>query len=364
MRRPSTATACRSGSTRWPIVAGSPSTRHPAGGDHGLGGPTRGDAGVGQRLLEPDLRHHPLASPIRCAGRCRSVQTAHRPRRRIGPADVGEPLGRLRVERRQVVERGQAEALQELEAGAVEDRPAGRVGPALLDDEPAVEQAAHHVVRVDAADALDDAPRDRLAVGDDGQRLERGRRELEPLGAGVAGDDRARLRRRRELDAVADRAGAGCRAARSSTSRSPSRASTVSESTPARLAISRRVERPLGDEEQRFELGDRQVRLAGPGRGAAQAIDGVGVVELIGRGSAALRLERSAMAIPWSPSAQAKSASDSSIGASSSAPPARSAAVVARQVIGPHGSACSATTSRRLTSSSRARKVTAMTTRS
>ena len=31
----------------------------------------------------------------------------------------------------------------------------GRVGAALLDDEPAMQQDAHDVVRVDAADALD-----------------------------------------------------------------------------------------------------------------------------------------------------------------------------------------------------------------
>jgi hypothetical protein len=55
-------------------------------------------------------------------------------------------------------------------------RPTGRVGAALLDDQTPMQQAAHDVVRIDAANALDEGARHRLAVGHDGQRFERRRR--------------------------------------------------------------------------------------------------------------------------------------------------------------------------------------------
>src|SRR5690349_4791445 len=82
-----------------------------------------------------------------------------------------QPHCRFRVERRQIVERCQPEALQEIEGRAVEDRPAGGLGATLLHDQAAVQQAADDIVRVDAADPLDHAPGDRLAISHDCQRL-------------------------------------------------------------------------------------------------------------------------------------------------------------------------------------------------
>ena len=79
----------------------------------------------------------------------------------------------------------------------------GRVRAAQLDDEPPVEQRPDRVVRVDATDPLDRGLRHRLAVGDDRERLERRRREADGVRADVAGDERAGVRRRDQLDAVA-----------------------------------------------------------------------------------------------------------------------------------------------------------------
>ena len=130
------------------------------------------------------------------------------------------------------------------------------------------------------------------------------------------------------------------------TSRSPSRSSTTLRSTPARTAISRRVSGSLGDEQEGLEgrLGQLArrlgtslgVRLDGPARGR--------------------------------PGRRPAPSSAASISGPSGAVPA--SAVVGRGVrtsratIGPHGSACSRTTSRCLASSRRARNVTATTTRS
>ena len=65
-----------------------------------------------------------------------------------------------------------ADPLQEVAGGAVEVG-AGRVVLAGLLDQAAGEQRAHHAVDVDAADRRDPGPRDRLLVGDHGQRLQR-----------------------------------------------------------------------------------------------------------------------------------------------------------------------------------------------
>ena len=66
-----------------------------------------------------------------------------------------------------------------------------------------MEQAAHDVSGVHAADALDGAARDRLAVGHDGQRLERGRREPHGVRTEVAGDEPAALGRGAQHDLLA-----------------------------------------------------------------------------------------------------------------------------------------------------------------
>jgi len=109
----------------------------------------------------------------------------------------------IEVQRRQVVERGQAEPLEELEAGAVQDRAAGRVRAALLGDQPSVQERPHRVVRVHAADPLDGGPGHRLAIGDDGKGLERRRREAHGVDADVPGHEGAGVWSRRELSAVA-----------------------------------------------------------------------------------------------------------------------------------------------------------------
>ncbi len=66
-----------------------------------------------------------------------------------------EPRSDVRVERRELLEAGEPEPLEELEVGPVEVRPARRLGPAELDDEPSVEERAERVVGVDPADPLD-----------------------------------------------------------------------------------------------------------------------------------------------------------------------------------------------------------------
>src|SRR5687767_12153665 len=110
-----------------------------------------------------------------------------------------EPQGGLRFERRELVERRQTEPLQEIKAGPIQERPTDRIRPALLDHQPAVEQAAQHIVGVDTADALDDGARHRLAVGDDRQRLESSRRKAAAVGADVTRDEPPGLGRGDEL---------------------------------------------------------------------------------------------------------------------------------------------------------------------
>ena len=116
----------------------------------------------GEDLLEALGRHQPTlrgrASEPRRHGRRRP---ARQPRSTVETrldglaALLGEPGGDVDVERRQVVEARQPEPLEELEAGAVQERPAGRVGAAELDDQAPVQQRPDGVVGVDAADALD-----------------------------------------------------------------------------------------------------------------------------------------------------------------------------------------------------------------
>ena len=112
------------------------------------------------------------------------------------------------------------------------------------------------------------ALRDRLAVGDDRERLERRRREPDGVRADVARDEGARLRRRSRARPGRRRARGGCPAARSDTSRSPRRASTVARSVPASARDLAPRQRPLGDEQERLEGGLGQLdRRAFGGRG-------------------------------------------------------------------------------------------------
>src|SRR5919201_6351133 len=81
------------------------------------------------------------------------------------------------VERWKVVQRAQPQRLEEGHRGAIDCRTAWRVRASALFDQALVEEGAHHVVTVDAANALDLRTRDRLTVRHDGQRLQRCRRE-------------------------------------------------------------------------------------------------------------------------------------------------------------------------------------------
>ena len=147
---------------------------------------------------------------------------------------LGEARGDVDVERRQVRRGWSARTAR----GTRSRCRTGTGGPGSSDRPSSTisrrcSRRADRVVGVDAADALDGGLRDRLAVGDDRERLERRRREADGVGADVARDQRAGLGRGRELDAVAVDAAAGCPGRASDTSRSPSRASTVSRSVPA-----------------------------------------------------------------------------------------------------------------------------------
>ena len=146
---------------------------------------------------------------------------------------------------------------------------------------------------------------------------------------------------------------------RSETSRSPSRASTVARSVPARAPISRRV--------SGFSATNRSAS-----RAASVSSIGGGARSHGRRRSPSARrrrLERlGRVRLVSGVGGHANDSRVSSSGASSSdrrrrprPAPRRSSR---RATIGPHGSACSTTISRRFMSSSMARNVTAMTTRS
>ena len=74
---------------------------------------------------------------------------------------------------------------------------------ALLHRRLVVEQGPDRVVRVHAADPLDGRLRHGLPVGNDRERLERGRRQPDRIGPDVARDKGAAIGRGRELHAVA-----------------------------------------------------------------------------------------------------------------------------------------------------------------
>src|SRR4029078_9091772 len=133
-------------------------------------------------------------------------------------------------------------------------------------------------------------------------------------------------------------------------------------------------QRLLGDEQERLEGGlgqlDRRLGVGRPGVGGGRRGGGGRRVE-IGRvrgvGRAGRRERLGGVRLVSGVGGHANDSRVSSIGASSrtSTPAAaRSWTVVTRATIGPHGSACSTTISRRFISSRRARNVIAMTTRS
>src|SRR4051794_40438280 len=244
MVRPSTARTSRAGSTSWPTPAAAPFT-----------------------VTRP--------SATSCSALRRDATPASASALWMRTS-LNEALRRFCVERRQIVERRDAETLEEIEPGAVQDWSAGRIGTALLDHEPAVQQRPQHVVRVDAADALDRASRHWLSVGNDRQRLERRGRQLDALGSGVSRDQRAGFRRRDELHFVAgghkpEAALAECHF-------------EIAEQRVERFAIDTRErgqraprQWPLGDEQERFQMGRGDARAlisraVGPDRDGDESV--------------------------------------------------------------------------------------------
>src|SRR6266852_3597248 len=84
---------------------------------------------------------------------------------------VVEMVGQERGELGQLVEAGDAEPFQEIHGRAEQGRPGFLVGPRFGHQAPEG-QRAHHPVAVDAAYGRNLRPADRLAVGDDGKRLQ------------------------------------------------------------------------------------------------------------------------------------------------------------------------------------------------
>ena len=116
-----------------------------------------------------------------------------------------------------------------------------------------MQERAHRVVGVDAADALDGGLGDRLPIRDDRERLERRRREADRVRADVARDQGARLGGGRELDAVAVEhepdaplAAATPRGRRGGRPRSPGPCRRARRSRVATAAARRRTGAPRG----------------------------------------------------------------------------------------------------------------------
>ena len=303
----------RAGSTSWPMLAGVPFTVTRPAIDQLLGFATRSDAGVGQRLWIADAVTHRAA----CAASGSSVGSSSSevsPKRSRKSKPVPYRIGRPGVSARP--------------CSATRRR---------------CSRLRSDVVRVDAADALDHAARHRLAVGDDGQRLERGRRQPNAVGADVAGDQRARLGRRDQLDLVAGRRASRMPRSPSATSRSPRSASTVSRSMPASVAISRRASGLSATNSSASSCATRQLeRRSGASRSARTSIS---------RRRPARRPDHRLVDVH-------RRVRQSSVAA------VRGGSGSRMTLIGPHGSACSTVSSRPLASSSMARNVTATTIRS
>jgi hypothetical protein len=161
--------------------------------DSALEGSTRESIAAFRAELDRAASRRPSASR---AGATSTPPAASSPRERLsrGRPNAGaagarlagaqQPLAQLglllggRVPARdvgQLVERAQAEQLQELGARAVQDRAELRAAGLL--DQAALEQRGGRRVGADAADAGDLRARDRLQVGDDRERLGLGGRE-------------------------------------------------------------------------------------------------------------------------------------------------------------------------------------------
>ena len=205
-----------SGSARSPSCADAPFTRTR---------PARISASALRRERDPRGREELLEPRARCGcGRRRSLgavrarrrRAASRPasdrwttaaRRRARRSDAA--VLRLRAElldlaqRRQIGERREPEDLEEARASS--RRAIGRPGTSRWpgDRAPvALEQAAQHRARVDAAHVLDLGARHRLPVGDDRERLERRARDPQRRALLDLAHERRELRQRAQLEAA------------------------------------------------------------------------------------------------------------------------------------------------------------------
>ena len=265
-------------------------TNHPAGLAQPPGPPGRPRPRIDQPP-SPDHPQPPQNHPAPPEPQLRRTRTDPLPRGGSRPRLSGsqQPLAQLLLELGRGIERGdlgqlvqggEPEQAQEQLGGAVEH--GAELGAPGLLDQPALEQRGRGRLGVDTADAGDLRPRDRLQVGDDGQRLGLGgrqRRRARPrqqapggvLGVGVGG--RARIR-------------PPARAARGRGARTRSARADAPARSPPRAAPPRVPARALGahrlgaEEQQRFqgslELGAHQaasIRARGRARPAPARAD-------------------------------------------------------------------------------------------
>src|SRR5688572_15930240 len=155
---PSTAMRSRSGSTLCPVRAGVPLT---------VTGPASTSTSAARRDATPARAR---ARWMRIAG----MASLGRVRRRgVGGRDHPERDREL-VGPRQLLEVPKREVLEEERRRSVQQRPPQSFRPTDDVDQPALVQRLEHTADRDAPDLLDVGARDRLLIGDDRQRLERG----------------------------------------------------------------------------------------------------------------------------------------------------------------------------------------------
>ena len=145
-----------------PTVGDGAVDAHPAGGDELVGGASRGDAAPRQEAVEPlagaGRRRGHGAAPPSCA-----------------PTASRRPAAeRLVAERRQVVDPLEADDLEEAQRGAEEPRPPGVSWRSTSAMRPRRSRLSSTASQLTPADRLDAGPGQRLPVGDDGERLQRG----------------------------------------------------------------------------------------------------------------------------------------------------------------------------------------------
>ena len=175
---------------------------HPAGGDQVLADPAAADAGRASSFCRRTPSGSCTSRPARAA---RAGRPCAWPRRAVPPAGVGPrpgaPRGRARglmtasscsapasrrarrpragTARGRAARRGrQPDPLEEQRRWCRTGSPPVSASVPASSTRPAGQQRAHHAVDVDPADRRDPAAGHRLAVGDDGERLQRGLGQL------------------------------------------------------------------------------------------------------------------------------------------------------------------------------------------